>query len=415
MSSANASPRTSSADMAAPQSMQVSSERNASSAVEVVGDVRQAVTAEFRRDWRKLAAEAGTPNAFAEPFFVEAALQRLVRPGKVKLVAFADDHGLIGLLPLTVSPPIPGIGRVANRFMHIHDFDGTPLVRRGSEALFRAKLGAWLKREGIAFLRFRDVEEASPAIDGLLDGEDETLRGAVVARLVRAARHLGDGSCGLEALQSGKKRRGMQRRKRRLEELGELAFVDLSAQPPSSWADDFLRLEASGWKGEMGTAIACRPQERAFFDKMVDAGSANGNLIVHALELDGRRISMTLYLRAGETAWGFKKAYAGDLARCSPGFVLEAESVAALQAQGDVAFVDTCSIDTSTLVPGLWPQHRAMADIVVAVGPARKWLKTAVWLEKTYRARRRDLRSLYVRLKRLPAQARRDRPAATHN
>ncbi|SCZ39767.1 GNAT family N-acetyltransferase [Afifella marina] len=413
MSSANASPRTSSADMAAPQSMQVFSERNACSAVEVVGDVRQTVTAEFRRDWRKLAAEAGTPNAFAEPFFVEAALQRLVRPGKVKLVAFADDHGLIGLLPLTVSAPIPGIGRVANRFMHIHDFDGTPLVRRGSEALFRTKLGAWLKHEGIAFLRLRDVEETSPVIDGLLNEEDQTLQAAVVARLVRASLHLGSG--GLEAMQSGKKRRGMQRRKRRLQELGELSFVDLSAQPPSAWADDFLTLEASGWKGEMGTAIACRPQERAFFEKMVEAGSASGNLIVHALELDGRRISMTLYLRAGDGAWGFKKAYASDLARCSPGFVLEAESAAALQAQGELAFVDTCSIDAATLVPGLWPQERAMADIVVAVGSARKWLKSAVWLEETYRARRRDLRSLYVRLKRLPAQARRDRPAATHN
>ncbi|WP_414832571.1 GNAT family N-acetyltransferase [Afifella sp. YEN Y35] len=400
------------AELAGPDTLQMFTAESASAAVEVVGDVRQAVTAEFRRDWRKLAAEAGTPNAFAEPFFVEAALQRLFRPGRVKLVAFADDHGLIGLLPLTVSPPIPGIGRVANRFMHIHDFDGTPLVRRGSEALFRAKLGAWLTREGIAFLRFRDVEEASPAIDGLLHGEDGTLRAAVVARLVRAARDLGDG---LEAQQSGKKRRSMQRRRRRLEELGELAFVDLSAQPVSVWADDFLRLEASGWKGQMGTAIACRPQERAFFDKMVKAGSANGNLIVHALELDGRRISMTLYLRAGDVAWGFKKAYAGDLARCSPGFVLEAESVAALQAQGELAFVDTCSIDAATLVPGLWPQERVMSDIVVAAGPARKWLKSAVWLEKTYRARRRDLRRLYVRLKRLPAQARRDRLAATHN
>ena len=58
---------------------------------------------------------------------------------------------------------------------------------------------------------------------------------------------------------------------KKLEQLGEVEFRFTNATSDiHDWATDFVDLEASGWKGRAGTAIASKPDALAFFLEMAD-------------------------------------------------------------------------------------------------------------------------------------------------
>src|SRR5439155_13355934 len=66
-------------------------------------------------------------------------------------------------------------------------------------------------------------------------------------------------------------RRNLRRAERRLGELGEVCFEVVTTGTRLKQAlDVFYRLEASGWKGQRGTAVAQRSQVKRFYDGLVD-------------------------------------------------------------------------------------------------------------------------------------------------
>src|SRR5205085_10968765 len=67
-----------------------------------------------------------------------------------------------------------------------------------------------------------------------------------------------------------------------------------------AWLSDFLRLEASGWKGRQGTALNCLAAERDFFLDMARAAFARRRLMLLALRCNGTPVAMQCNLRAGE-------------------------------------------------------------------------------------------------------------------
>src|SRR3546814_2586619 len=64
---------------------------------------------------------------------------------------------------------------------------------------------------------------------------------------------------------------------------------------------EFVRIEASGWKGAAGTALRNMPALERFFENVVTRFGAAGQCEITALEVDGKIISAQLGTMVGDT------------------------------------------------------------------------------------------------------------------
>lgn len=135
--------------------------------------------------------------------------------------------------------------------------------------------------------------------------------------------------------------------------------------------DAFLALEASGWKGEAGTAIACLPADTAYFRRLAEFCASDDTLLIDTLLHDGRAIAMGLLVESGNRRHFLKIAYDEMQARHSPGRTL---AIAMLQADFNgtlPAFFDSGAgegVDAGTYV---WGERREMANAIIRIGPGR--------------------------------------------
>lgn len=84
----------------------------------------------------------------------------------------------------------------------------------------------------------------------------------------------------------------------------------------------FLGIEASGWKGESGTAVALLPRARAFFLDVLRAYACAGEARVDVLRIGGCPAAAHLALRSGGAWYLLKTGYDPRLGSFSPGQLL---------------------------------------------------------------------------------------------
>jgi CelD/BcsL family acetyltransferase involved in cellulose biosynthesis len=132
-----------------------------------------------------------------------------------------------------------------------------------------------------------------------------------------------------EARTSSKFRANLRRRARRLAELGAVSVRRVSGGPDLGPAfAAFLALEAAGWKGARGTAIARDERLVSFYGAVVRDAAARGALAVRELVLDGRPIAIHLGLVHRGAYLLPKTAYDEQLGAVSPGQLLHREVLA---------------------------------------------------------------------------------------
>jgi hypothetical protein len=88
---------------------------------------------------------------------------------------------------------------------------------------------------------------------------------------------------------------------------------------------EFLDLEASGWKGRNGTAIANSPAATAFFSRLVRNFAAQGRFEWHAIRVEGRLVVAGMGTRCGASLMLPKYAFDEDFVDCMPGSLLTEE------------------------------------------------------------------------------------------
>jgi CelD/BcsL family acetyltransferase involved in cellulose biosynthesis len=123
---------------------------------------------------------------------------------------------------------------------------------------------------------------------------------------------------------------------RRLEEQGSVAYrrVDGGDEEVEAFLGQFFALEAAGWKGARGTAIAGDPRLVAFYRGVAHAAAREGWLALRALEVSGRPVAMHFGLLHRGVYSFPKPAYDEALAACSPGQLLFREVLAECEARG---------------------------------------------------------------------------------
>jgi CelD/BcsL family acetyltransferase involved in cellulose biosynthesis len=92
---------------------------------------------------------------------------------------------------------------------------------------------------------------------------------------------------------------------------------DLDAQLDAGWA-----VEARGWKGDEGTAIASSPTTEAFYRRVAHAFAERDELRLSSIVLDGELIAFDFMLVSHRRLWGLKTGFDPAHRRLAPGFVM---------------------------------------------------------------------------------------------
>ena len=328
------------------------------------------------KPWRDLAARALEPNVFYEPAFALGAAAVFGRDaGAVLIWSGGSPRRLLGFFPARVQTRRYGVKLpVLVGWTHPYAPLGVPLVEREAAepvlAAFLAQLATDRALPGLWLLPFLPAQ--SPFASAL----DAIVRRAQmpVADVNRRERALlapgGERADYVENALGPRKQKELRRLGRRLSELGAVLFT--SATKPAAVAaatEDFLVLEARGWKGRAGTAMAAHDDLRRFLRTAVDRLAAEGKVCIARILLDGRAIAAAIVLRSGPTAWFWKIAYDEALARFSPGVMLTVALTEELTDDVTLAQADSCANSYHPMIDHIWRQRLVLVDRLLAARP----------------------------------------------
>ena len=337
--------------------------------------------------WEELAAHAVEPNVFYEPWHLLPA-SRTFRGSQFRFVlVFQPQKGgkaplLCGFFPLQRKRRYKGLPfRTLALWKHDYASLCTPLIRSGYEKPCLEALLDWLRREsGAALLAMESVRADGPFHRHWLEALHE--RGALgftdelYPRALLELRNNGSKNADeyLRGALSRKRRKELKRLENRLNEMGQLTYEVLENESDAApWIDQFLALEASGWKGRAGTAFANEESHHQFFRDVAMEAFKRGRLMMLALKLNGKPLAMKFNLLAGDGAFACKIAFDEEYARFSPGVLLELDNIHRLH-NADSAhwskacWMDSCAIPDHFMINRLWSERRLIQNSVVSSG-----------------------------------------------
>jgi CelD/BcsL family acetyltransferase involved in cellulose biosynthesis len=132
----------------------------------------------------------------------------------------------------------------------------------------------------------------------------------------------------LAATLDAKFKANVRRRRRKLSERGEVAFERLDGGDGLQQALEVgFSLEAAGWKGERGTAIAQSPETRGFYGELARWAAREQALALLFLRVGGRPVAFHFGLQTPGRYFLLKPGYDPAFRECSPGQLLMEEAI----------------------------------------------------------------------------------------
>jgi CelD/BcsL family acetyltransferase involved in cellulose biosynthesis len=311
--------------------------------------------------WEALAADAAEPNPFYEPWLLLPALEAYGTES-FRCVAVWQDGTLSALFPLRLEKRFRGIPVGAARsWLHRNMLVGTPLVRAKNaaasiDALLRSRVAPVIEFEwsSAGGLFYGALAEA--ASDGGFPWlvSDAYMRAVLVRSRDPRSRF------------NSNMKNNLRRWQAKLAAAGRVTPVRLApGDDIGRWTEEFIRLEASGWKGQRGSAIACRPDDRRFVTAAFAEGFRRGQLILTGLDLDGRPLARHSMLVGGEGAFTFKIAYDETHAAASPGILAEADNVRQFLEHAGPCWIDSNTARENTSYGRVWKDRRTVQRVAV--------------------------------------------------
>jgi CelD/BcsL family acetyltransferase involved in cellulose biosynthesis len=328
---------------------------------------------EARHAWNALALCASEPNPFHESWYLLPALRALDPQGRVKLLRIEVDGELAGLIPLRPERkyykwPIPQLGN----WVHGNCFLGAPLVAAGLERHFWAALLNWADRnagkalflhlgvmplDGPLYRALQSVLADQGRLAGLVHREERAMLASSQTPQAYFEENL-----------SGKKRKELRRQSARLAELGEVKFERRRDDHRlARWAEDFLSLEHSGWKGTAGSALASHQATARLFKEALSGAAALGKLERLTLTLNDEPIAMLVNFLTAPGAYSYKTAFDERYARYSPGVLVQRENLDLLE-HAEVRWCDSCASADHPMIDHIWRERRPVGRLSIAIG-----------------------------------------------
>ncbi len=119
---------------------------------------------------------------------------------------------------------------------------------------------------------------------------------------------------------SGKSRAALRKAARGFEQLPDATCVRaVTRDEVASELDNFLDVEASGWKGQRGSAIKQRPGHVDYYRALLERVSQDGHCEIHSLHAQGRCIASEFCVYTGRECVGLMAGYDEWYGRIAPG------------------------------------------------------------------------------------------------
>ena len=164
--------------------------------------------------------------------------------------------------------------------------------------------------------------------------------------------------------------RDMRRQFRLLGKLGRVSY-GVARQPDDIRLrmEEFLALEASGWKGRKRSAMVMDRFRAAFAREAITNLAEVDAVRIHTLDLDGRAIaSMVVFIMAGE-AYTWKTAYDERYARFSPGKLLLADLTDWHLDDANIERTDSCAVPDHPIMSRFWKEREEMGTLLIGLKP----------------------------------------------
>lgn len=295
----------------------------------------------YADDWNALAFQSPQRLPTLSYAWVSAYFENMLEPGETWRCLFAlHDNRLIGLLPIVISQgSFLGFRQFraktpSNKHCFAVDFLSLPEYQA---EMIHILLSYLLRQEPNLYdFSLSRLPETSPTL-GILS--DNQTRGLICVK-----DYDGNGSYlpitgGFESFTknlSPNFSRNVAKSRKKLSKLPDnrVTFLTGSDANQESFRQ-FLKVEASGWKGKAGTAILMSPQLVNFYDNLVRKLSSMGNLELHFLEAENKYIAAQMAVKMGRTLALLKIGYDESYSFCSPGNILFEKTVERAYASND--------------------------------------------------------------------------------
>ena len=384
------------ADLAAPEraAPKLAPVGVASSAAITIERATGARLGEIDRAWNELLVRSHEPNVFMDPAIIGG-----LDASAFTLLAWQGSR-LVGVWAFAVSR-LAGLTALRSPAF-AHAYLATPVMDRDqAEAVLSVML------DHIA--RASDLPKLIALDPMRLDGPTMQALSAVLGARGTQARVLGavqrpilaselDGKQYFEKALSSSSRKKLRQHRRRLEERGAVeSMVATTPNEIEKAFEDFLNLEAAGWKGQRGTALLSRASDASSVRAMIAALAERGRAEVHALYQGGKPVASQVVLRAGATAFTWKTAYDETLGDYSPGMLLLENYTASFLADESIAMVDSCAFDGTGFMSA-WSERETIGQVLIHAGRGRSAVfEAAAFMQQTFLKARTTAKALYWR------------------
>ena len=332
----------------------------------------------LKQPWNRLAERSLYTNASFDPSFLISAI-RYFGNSNVK-VLIAEEPGnppeknskrIFGLMPLVKKSFYHLPVKCLEIWSHDQSFDHTPLLcKEHAEKTFDAMLN-FISQEKFGLLSL-DTVSMEPEFQSVIDrviqrpGRSRFQRDQFSRAAFRPVLPLEDYK---KQFISKSVKKNYGRLSRRLAELGDVQITESDEfSNYDQLIQQFLDMEASGWKVESGTALACQPDTRKFYRELIQSAAADGKARFLSLTLDGKPIAMLSDLRLGENIYSFKTAFDENYASFSPGLQIEIGNIESMH-QGGIQLADSCTAPDNATINRIWGQRLDFQSLVLGLRP----------------------------------------------
>lgn len=309
---------------------------------------------QWRDAWEMLWNACPNANPFFHPGFLIPAWRHL-GDEHVQLFLFFENDVLVGLVPMQARNrfrAIPAKWQRAYGFLHC--FNDEPLAQPNTLAQILPCLEAhWRSTRAAHLFSWLRLPVDSPLHQQILQSY-----AADELRSVRAClAPLADDYAPLAERLTKKKRKEFARLKRRLQDEGEVTFVESVCEEEDPGLQDFLSLEEASWKGEAGSALSSNAADQRFARDMFANMARAKKLRLYQLLLNGQCIAALTALESGDHLYLFKISHDERLSRFSPGVLMMIEATERWQTQS-WALIDSCAKQDHPMIDKIWHQRR---------------------------------------------------------
>jgi hypothetical protein len=322
---------------------------------------------EYRRSknpcLESLTGSDGAQNPFFDPAFVAASRDRMTRMPLYQLVVWENlvtEKFPRLSIPLTDNTHALALPEHFASLSHEFAPIGNPLFHGDDETIVRfCQLLAIAFRGGLPPLKLDHLTSWSPFASMVTKvAESNGLFTTSISTGNRAAVFAITGP-GQKPRLSSKRKREMNRLQNKLAESGNLEF-ELVTEPFDILLrlEEFLLMEAKGWKGRKGTSIHALKRNAAFARQSVFDMAKEGKASIYSLRLDGRGISSLVVFHSAGCYYPWKTAFLEVFRHFSPGKLLMHRFLESIETRQEFRHVDSLArVGTS------WMSHLAPDDV----------------------------------------------------